>query len=76
MPAKLAEVASRGPSLCGSCATCKSAGDIFKRFREYVVNLEDGEPETTKGAVSWVTNGYPKCPPPPEPRNRELVERY
>lgn len=66
MPAKLAEVASRGPSLCGKCSTCRLGADIFMRFREYLANLDDNEPETTKGAVAWVTNAYPRCPPPPE----------
>lgn len=64
MPAKLGTVMSHSPSLCGRCATCKNTGDAFRRFTEYVVNLEDGEPETTAGAIKWMKNAYPLCPPP------------
>ncbi len=67
MPARLADVAMKSPTLCGRCATCKRAGDVFKRFTEYVVNIDvkEGEYENTKDAVAWITNAYPKCPPIP-----------
>ena len=64
MSAKLAVVASRSPTLCGECKTCRSAGGFLQRFREYIVNLDDGEPETTDGAIKWMTEGYSKCPVP------------
>ena len=61
-PDGLASVIARSPAPCGSCPTCRAAGDRARRVAEYLANLWDWEVPSEAEAVGWLREAYPPCP--------------